>query len=263
MQFNEDLLFENIIRSSDHIICVTNFARRVLCSQHNIDPSKISVIYNGLSHCKNTLSGENKISLRKELGFQPDDQLILYTGLLQYRKGLDVLFRAFEIIKDKYPTLKLVIVGKGEYDQYLPLINNNYGRIFITGYLHGTNLYNIYKVSDIGVIPSRYEQCSYVVLEMIQNKIPIIISDVPGLNELVEHLKTGMIFKILPHNNGSYILEPDALELALQIQYLLEDKKMAKKLAENAFSESFKRFTTDLMSDRTMEIYESLLKTKL
>jgi glycosyltransferase involved in cell wall biosynthesis len=44
---------------------------------------------------------------------------------------------------------------------------------------------DLYQIADIGIIPSLYDHCPYVALEMISNNIPLIISDTEGLNEIL------------------------------------------------------------------------------
>ena len=45
-----------------------------------------------------------------------------------------------------------------------------------------------YQVADVGVMPSFYEQCSYVAIEMLMFNIPLLMSTAAGLDEMVENV---------------------------------------------------------------------------
>ncbi|MBN2769754.1 MAG: glycosyltransferase [Spirochaetes bacterium] len=42
-----------------------------------------------------------------------------------------------------------------------------------------------YKITDMGISPSSYDHCPYSVLEMLANSIPLIMSGIKGLDELL------------------------------------------------------------------------------
>jgi glycosyltransferase involved in cell wall biosynthesis len=128
-------------------------------------------------------------------GFLPEDRIIFYAGQLELRKGIDKLIEVFVLIKYKFPTIMLVIAGAGENNSYLPLSQGCIEPICFTGRLDKSTTFNFYKFSKIGVIPSQYEQCSCVAIEMMQSELPLIISGVPGLYELVVHGETGLVCK--------------------------------------------------------------------
>ncbi len=253
-----NVLEKFMLESADHIICVTQFAQRAITDLFKIPLSRTTVVYNGKS-----VPNESRGKYQKDkvsYGFSPEDRIILYAGQLEPRKGIDKLIEAFLIIKDSHPNVKLVIAGSGEFDNYLPLAQQCIGRIIFTGRLDKKSLSDFYRFSEMGVIPSRYEQCSYVALEMMQHKLPLIISDVPGLNELVIHKKTGLVCKINPHKTISERVEADETDLALQIEYLLKNKKFARKLAQSAGIWAVEQNSQENMGKSTISIYMKLLK---
>lgn len=52
------------------------------------------------------------------------------------------------------------------------------------GKLDKITLSNIYNIADIGVMPSRHEQCSFVAIEMMMHGLSVISSNTSGLNEM-------------------------------------------------------------------------------
>lgn len=253
-----DELLKETIKIADITICVTKFGKRALKNIYQVDPSNIKVIYNGIKGTQNRSFAADNRKLKTDYGFSTTDRLILYAGKLEPRKGIDKLINAFSIIKDRYPDTRLILAGSGDYDAYLPLTNNFAGRIHFTGKLTSKALIDFYKFSEIGVIPSQFEQCSYVAIEMMYYGLPLIISDVPGLNELVIQGKTGMVCKTKPHNEVPNALEVDETDLVLQIESLLLEPAKAKMIAKAAYEYTINRFLSERMGKLTLKLYKNL-----
>ena len=67
-------------------------------------------------------------------------------------------------------------VGDGFYSYYLNSCNPTWNKITFTGKLNKEDLYKLYQIADIGVLPSFHEQCSYVAIEMMMYGIPLVAS---------------------------------------------------------------------------------------
>jgi glycosyltransferase involved in cell wall biosynthesis len=256
-----NVLERYMIEAADHIICVTKFAQRTIKKLHKIPTLKTTIIYNG-KFFSDGLKEEIQ-NAKISYGFLPEDRIILYAGQLEPRKGINKLIKAFLLVKDKFPAIKLIVAGSGEFDSYLPLAQECIGRIIFTGNLAKTTLSDFYRFSEIGVIPSQYEQCSYVAIEMMQHRLPLIISDVPGLNELVVHNLTGLVCKIQSHSTIEDTFEVNDEDLAMQIEYLLKNKEERLKLATAAHLEVLKRHSLKIMGQKTLQVYKQLLSVNL
>lgn len=256
-----NVLEKSMIEHANHIICVTKFSQRVITNLHEAGFAKTSVIYNGKSLTNGSLKDSRKLKIC--YGFLPKDRLILYAGQLESAKGIDKLIEAFILIKDSFPSTKLVIAGQGEYNKYLPLARECIGRICFTGRLDKNTLFDFYRFSEMGVIPSQYEQCSYVAIEMMQYGLPLIISDVPGLNELIAHKETGLVCKTQPHCTIQNAIEADDADLALQIEYLLKNKEAGLKLSKAAHMQVLEQHSLENMGEKTLKIYRRLINAKM
>lgn len=248
-----NVLFTKMAELADRIICVTAFAKRSLVNLYNIKQEKIAVIYNGIK--MQLRDPDNHGRDKKLYGFRAEERIILYAGQLDERKGIDKIIQAFLLVKDKFPETRLVIAGTGNYDNYNYLAQNCTGRVHFTGKLDKNTLINFYNFSEVGILPSQFEQCSYVAIEMMYYGLPLIISDVPGLNELVIHKKTGLICKIKPHGTNPNALEADEFDLALQIEYLLNHPDISKKIGMAAIENANIQHSFGSMGEKTMRVY--------
>lgn len=63
------------------------------------------------------------------------------------------------------------------------------------GSLDKNTLYSFYQIANIGIVPSHIEQCSYTCIEMMQSGLPLVVSDVDELREMVDE-KCGLKVKV-------------------------------------------------------------------
>jgi len=90
------------------------------------------------------------------------------------RKGYNSLSGHSKLILADLKDIRLVIAGNGYYDNYLKECDNIWGKVTFTGQLDTDKLNSLYRVADIGVVPSIYEPFGYVILEMMMYDIPVI-----------------------------------------------------------------------------------------
>ena len=107
-------------------------------------------------------------------------------GRLTALKGAYILLDSFKKISPYHTNYRLFIIGDGDFNLLLNQAEPYWDRITFTGKIDKEKLNQLYKIADIGIIPSYCEQCSYVCLEMMMNAIPCIVSDGIGLNSIFQ-----------------------------------------------------------------------------
>lgn len=255
----EKILYDRI----DHLITVTNCSQESLVQLFNIPKEKISVVYNGLrpSHIKASLNG-NKLKLKQKYGFNAQEQIIFYAGNVNVRKGVLDLVKAFErLLNNKsFENIRLVIAGPGEHSQVLKMAKRYWSKITLVGSLDKQTLYDFYALADIGVVPSYIEQCSYTAIEMMQIGLPVIFSDVDGLKEMLPE-DCGIRVKVDYHKiKGPSLNQKD---LIAGMVLLLKHPEKAQYYADHAKRHALSHFSADLMVQKTLGIYDKVLKEQL
>lgn len=165
----------------DRVIAISQFSYDKLVKLYNIDPEKISLILNKIDDVQYKYTEKN--ILRDYYGFSHDDRLIIYAGRLNVNKGIVNLLRAFKKLICHIPNAKLIIAGSGDYNTVFSEIKPIWSKVYLTGFLEKEELYNLYRLSDLGVVPSYYEEFGYVAIEMIYNGLIVLVNDVGGLHE--------------------------------------------------------------------------------
>ena len=114
---------------------------------------------------------------------------------LVYEKGVQHLISAMPKILAGYHDAKLVIAGKGGMIDELKAQVDSMGignKVYFTGYLNSKQVCKMYKCADVSVFPSTYEPFGIVALEAMLAGVPTVVSDVGGLNEIIDHGVNGM-----------------------------------------------------------------------
>ena len=127
-------------------------------------------------------------SFRKKWGLK-DDQIVLYLGRIHERKGLDLLVRAFNQIKDD--KLKLVIAGPDDHHlkRLKKLISDlRLGdRIILTGPLYGLDKFEVLVDADVFILPSsKYESFGMAAAEAIACGTPVVVTSNCGISEWID-----------------------------------------------------------------------------
>ena len=209
---------------ASEVIVNSNYMKNELQRLFGLPFEKINVVPNGVN--LNLYSGiERDYEFRRQYAAD-NEKIILFVGRLVYEKGIQHLIAAMPKILEKYHDSKLVIAGKGGMIDELKAQVNAMGisnKVYFTGYLNSKQVVKMYKCADVAVFPSTYEPFGIVALEGMLSGTPVVVSDVGGLNEIVQHRENGM---------KSYAGNPNSL--ADSIISLLYDPALCMKVAKNA-----------------------------
>src|SRR5699024_8675992 len=102
-------------------------------------------------------------------------------------------------------------------------------KVYFAGYMQGKDVQRMYKAADIAVFPSTYEPFGIVTLEAMLSENPVVVSDIGGLNEIVQHRENGM--KTYCGNPNS--IADSVLELLFDHQLCANIVKKAKNKVRN------------------------------
>ncbi len=132
--------------------------------------------------------------VRKEMGFAPTDNVVLFFGYIREYKGLDILIKAMKYVDNA----KLVIVGQfnQEESQYQALIDRENVRNKIqihSGYVAEAEVTHYFQMADLVVFPYRTATFSGPVMTAINHIKPVICTKVGCFVDIVKDGKTGYL----------------------------------------------------------------------
>lgn len=241
-------------------IITVSYSMKEFLSKVGYPSEKVKVVYNGIDTEKYSPERVNQKlvnDLKARYGIRRE-KVILFVGRLTWVKGVHNLLRAMPEVLSEYPETKLVILGKGE--EFKDLIHlaqtlGIYKHLAIRSeWVSEAERIAHYALADLCVFPSISEPFGIVSLEAMSMEKPVIVGakGVSGLKEQViasGQNRTGV------HVNGE---EPG--DIAWGIKVVLENLEEAKKWGKNGREHVVKNFSLDLTAQRTLSIYEEILK---
>jgi glycosyltransferase len=240
-------------QSVDHIISLSQHTSNTLSKEYGIDRTKISIIPNGLKDYKP--EQREKDLLRKKWRLSSAEPIVLFVGRLNPEKGLEFLIRAFRKVLDVLPECRLIIAGEGHFSPYLEEAQTVCTRVTFTGLLKKAEVYELYRMADVGVMTSFHEQCSYVAMEMMMHGVPLIASTTPSLYEMIENDISGLHIPVMEHSDT---VEIDPEVLAQKILYILQNQEVASRLGQNGRKRYETIYSAANMSQNMKELYSKL-----
>ena len=234
---------------ASEVIVNSNYMKNEIQRIFGLPYDKINVIPNGVKLDK--FEGiERDYDLRRQYAMD-NEKIILYVGRLVYEKGVQNLIGAMPKILENYHDSKLVICGRGGMMDELKQEAHNLGideKVYFVGYCDAAKVQKMYINADIAVFPSTYEPFGIVALEGMLSGTPTVVSDVGGLNEIVEHGVTGM--KSYAGNSNS---------IADSVLALLYDQDLCNRVSSNAIEVVKEKYNWNVIAQSTFKTYEKAI----
>ena len=170
------------MEAADKIITVSNWTRDIVINKYGINPDKIVTVYNAVD----PISDIDKISIRKGIS----DKIVTFLGRITFQKGPEYFVEAAYKVLQKMENVRFVMAGSGDMMHKMILRSAHLGisnRFHFTGFLSGDDVYQMYSISDLYVMPSVSEPFGISPLEAIQSNVPVIISRQSGVAEVLNH----------------------------------------------------------------------------
>jgi glycosyltransferase involved in cell wall biosynthesis len=168
---------------ADHIITVSNLTRQTVIEKYHQDPSKVTTVHNAVE----PLSTEVE-AIKSKKGTK--DKVITFLGRITMQKGPEYFVEAAARVLKKTRNVRFVMAGSGDMmNQMIRLAaqRNISDRFHFTGFLKGSQVYEMLKSSEVYVMPSVSEPFGISPLEAMQCGVPSIISKQSGCAEILNN----------------------------------------------------------------------------
>lgn len=189
---------------------------------------------------------------------QKKDKIIIgIVKTLEPRYGIKYLIKAIKELKniisdETFEKIEVRIYGKGYMKKELEILTKQLGlekKIKFKGFILNEELPIILNKIDIFVVPSLNESFGVAAIEAMACEVPVIVSDAPGLKEIVNNDKIGFV---TPRKNHKII--------AQKIKILLENKNLRIKLGKNARISVKNRYNWSENVKMMIKIYKEVIK---
>lgn len=238
-----------LIYEAWRVICCSEYMRNEVKSVFQVPDDKIRVIPNGVD----VREFESRVDTWrfKDQYASWDEKIVFFVGRLVREKGVDLLIEAIPRVLQAYPGVKFVIAGKGPALEHLKGRAAQLGvshKVYFTGYIDDATRNGLYKCAEVAVFPSLYEPFGIVALEAMAAKVPVVVSDVGGLGEVVRD------------DLGVKVAPGDVDSLAGGILKVLQNPRLGAVLRENGYREVTMRYNWRDVARRTLEVFKEVLE---
>jgi len=243
------------------MIVTVSYAMKDELVQLGFPKEKIQVSYNGVDPQKYDpakVPADKVRAIRERYGLKDQDSMILFLGRLVAVKGVDKLIMAMPHILTKVPNAKLVIVGVGELQEYLTNLTrtlrlDDYVK-FCFDFIPEEERIQHYAACDLAAFPSFYEPFGIVALEAMSMEKPVVVgaTGVSGMREIVICRGEEQCGFHVDPNNPS--------DIAWGVTSALEDPERSKWIGKNGRKRVLSEFTWGKIAEKTVELYEKIVK---
>jgi N-acetyl-alpha-D-glucosaminyl L-malate synthase BshA len=173
-------------------------------------------------------------------------RIIIHVSNFRPVKRITDLVYAMSIVTKQEPDARLMLVGDGPDRHSVEKLIESLGlhkNVTLTGFR--SDIPNLLRCSDIGVLCSETESAPLTLLEGMSTGLPMIATKVGGVNEIINHGKNGLL---IPPKHPE--------ELAQAILRLYKDLKLRRKLGERARRTVIERYTAEKVVNQYLETFE-------
>jgi glycosyltransferase involved in cell wall biosynthesis len=181
-----------------------------------------------------------------------DAPLVMFTGRLHQRKGLNDLVRTWQSVALRRPNARLWLIGEGPHREPLFDLIVDLGlhhQVFLPGAFDDAT--ELLAAADVFVLPSYEEGMSLALLEAMAAGLPVVATDIPGNRLLVTHEEHGLL-----------VPPGDSAALHAAIERLLDDAELAQRLAQNARTRVIAEFSLAKMASAHLDIINEAIAAK-
>jgi len=215
--------------------------------------NQIYIIPNGFPDNR-VRSKHKRNNLRNRLEISPDAKVILSLGRINYKKGPDLLVKAFSSIPDNVRSdMVLMIVGPddGQLSEVRELItqHNLESHVRLPGLLTGDDVWMAYQTADLFVLPCRVDTFPMAIVEACQARLPMVITDACEIANLLDE-------------KVARIVSVDVEAIAQGITHVLSNPDLSAKYKKGANELMKTTFSIKAVGDQLEKLYRQALSDK-
>jgi glycosyltransferase involved in cell wall biosynthesis len=237
-------------QKADVVIAVSEYTKTDICKKFNLPPEKVAVIYQTVNDTFKKIYTKADFHQVEKL-YQLPNRYFLSVGSITARKNLLSALKAWKGLPTEYQW-PFLIIGKPNRKYFkkikeeLELFKEIYSDKIIFKNVTNDHLPIIYQNAEIFIYPSYFEGFGIPVLEALYSGTPVITSKTTSLAEV--------------GGPGAYLVDPANFEEIKEgILFFMQNGEQ-KKSAVNKGLEHIKNFDAQLVTDKLVRIYQSLLQ---
>lgn len=244
LQRHIHLMEGQLTRNANQVICCSNYMSDEVIRLFDLPLHKVNVIPNGVDPANLSAGREGNRDFQDLLRREPT---IVFLGRLVPEKGVQVLLEALVGVLKQVPDARLLIAGRGPYEEYLKGRAAELGvteQAHFVGFVDDLGRNQLLGQARVAVFPSLYEPFGIVALEAMAARVPVVVTETGGLKDIVEHGVDG--YKVPPGR---------ADMLAHYVTQFLRYPELATEMCQRAWRKVITIYDWQYIAAETREVY--------
>lgn len=230
-----------ILRNADAVCAVSQYRADKAIEFGEYD-GHIDVVYNGINMQGVESNPENGSRINR----------VVFTGALSENKGIFNLAKAWNIINERIPEAKLVVLGKGPVNRVTALIDPKYHQnVSFLGHVDRRTVLDTLKTSTIAIFPSLTESFALAPMEAMACGTAVVYTTRASGPELITHEVNGLLANPL-----------DIEDIAHNICYLYQNQDICSKLAASGKERIISEFDISVVARKNISYYTSVIEKR-
>lgn len=191
-----------VLRQSQAIVCLSNFMiDRARGNHPSLDRDRFRKIPGGVN--TNEFTPGDRKTARQQLGLGEEETVFLTIRRLVPRMGIDLLIKAFDKLRNRRDSLRLIVGGEGsQRPQLEQLASGSDATIEFHGFVPEEEMARYYRAADFFVVPTReLEGFGLVTVEAMACGTPVIATNRGGSPEILESFDKELLLEDLVPKN--------------------------------------------------------------
>ena len=244
-----------VVDAADAVVCVNQHLMNRTALVFPETKNKLSVIHNGFNLQKNSDQVFNRLELCQELGWNKDDLIVTFIGLLREKKGVVTLAKAIEKVNVDYAHIRLMVIGPDISgierlmvgDLWEKIRNNHL--VHLTGLISRNEVLSWASIADVVCIPSLEDGMANGLLEGMSMGLCPITTTI--LNDVVIDGENGLVVE--PGNEN---------ELAEAFEKLYQNKKLISHFGAKAKKDIENNYTPREEAEAYIKLFTKILEER-
>lgn len=243
---------KTFVRKAECIITPSKKTEKYLKYRCGVKNKPIYIIPTGIDiepFNPSNYTEEDRNNLKKKIGINKDEKVILFLGRLAEEKSVDQIILSMPEIFKTLTNAKLVLVGEGPAKENLEILSQKLGlqdKIIFTGSVPWEKVSLYYSIGDVFVNTSTTETQGLTFIEAMASGVPVVAKYAPNLAEFI-------------HNNENGLLIRGEKELPKAVISVLNNDKLKQKLVSNGFITASQNSSKEF-GDKLIEVYTQVVE---
>jgi glycosyltransferase involved in cell wall biosynthesis len=238
-------IFNQLLGQADARIAISKAIYDHLLDK--LSPERNHIIYNGVA----SVSDFDRFRRIKRSSVKSDEFFTFaLVGMVHPNKGQDVAIRALALLTQKFPQVRLLIVGGGDVSYVRRLVSELGIKDRVDFWGHVDDPYRAYLSADAVLMCSKNEGMGRVTVEAMSACCPVIGYDNAGTSEIIQHRQTGLLYR------GGFEA------LASQMQWCLENPSQIKQIGKNAWQFARQQYSVETYAKEVYKVLSTVVERK-